>query len=195
MTHGNRSILNLNMMKEKIISNKGLLFLVLLCTPLYAEINITTLSDWDINDFDEHTLLVAKTSDTSQAWKSLLAFHVSRPHCVSTQPIIMVRSKTNTYSNGDIVLAEMVVDKNKPALLKLEQEFGFEDDGQYVHWFKLKKFPSFENAERVEIKFKRQTPLKSFAVNTAGIRKAQYVAEQVCNSPVPIQTVSRMKKV
>jgi hypothetical protein len=35
----------------------------------------------------------------------------------------------------------------------------------------------------------------SFAVNTAGIRKAQYVAEQVCNSPVPIQTVSRMKKV
>ena len=107
----------------------------------------------------------------------------------------MVRSKTNTYSNGDIVLAEMVVDKNKPALLKLEQEFGFEDDGEYVHWFKLKKFPSFENAERVEIKFKRQTPLKSFAVNTAGIRKAQYVAEQVCNSPVPIQTVSRMKKV
>ena len=83
-------------MKEKIISNKGLLFLVLLCSPLYAEVNITTLSDWDINDFDEHTLLVAKTSDTSQAWKSLLAFHVSRPHCVSTQPIIMVRSKHTT---------------------------------------------------------------------------------------------------
>ena len=82
------------------------IFLVLLLTPFAnAEINITTLSNWDINDFDEHTLLVAKTSDTSQAWKSILAFHVSRPHCVSTQPIIMVRSKTNTYSNGDIVLA------------------------------------------------------------------------------------------
>ena len=183
-------------MKEKIISNKGLLFLVLLCTPLYAEINITTLSDWDISDFDEHTLLVAKTSDTSQAWKSILAFHVSRPHCVSTQPIIMVRSKTNTYSNGDIVLAEMKVDKNKPALLKLEQEFGFEDDGEYVHWFKLLKFPSFESSNRVEIKFKSQTPLKSFAVNTTGIRKASYVAEQVCNSPVTIQqTVSRLEKI
>lgn len=175
---------------------RGLTFLVLLLAPFAnAEINITTLSDWDINDFDEQTLLVAKTSDTSQAWKSLLAFSVSRPHCVATQPIIMVRSKTNTYSNGDIVLAEMIVDKNKPALLKLEQEFGFEDDGEYVHWFKLKKFPSFENAERVEIKFKRQTPLKSFAVNTAGIRKAQYVAEQVCKSPVPIQTVGGMKKI
>ena len=183
-------------MKEKIISNKGLLFLVLLCTPLYADINITTLSDWDINDFDEHTLLVAKTSDTSQAWKSILAFSVSRPNCVSTQPIIMVRSKTNTYSNGDIVLAEMKVDKNKPALLKLEQEFGFQDDGGYVHWFKLLKFPSFESSNRVEIKFKSQTPLNSFAVNTTGIRKASYVAEQVCNSPVTIQqTVSRLEKI
>ena len=183
-------------MKEKIISNKGLLFLVLLYSPLYAEVNITTLSDWDINDFDEHTLLVAKTSDTSQAWKSLLAFHVSRPHCVSTQPIIMVRSKTNTYSNGDIVLAQMKVDKEKPQLLKLEQEFGFEDDGEYVHWFKLLKFPSFVDAKRVEIKFKSQTPLKSFAVNTTGIRKASYVAEQVCISPVTIQqTVSRLEKI
>ena len=108
----------------------------------------------------------------------------------------MVRSKTNTYSNGDIVLAEMKVDKNKQALLKLEQEFGFEDDGEYVHWFKLLKFPSFESSNRVEIKFKSQTPLKSFAVNTTGIRKASYVAEQVCNSPVTIQqTVSRLEKI
>jgi len=182
-------------MKEKIISKRRLLFLVLLCTPLYAEINITTLSDWDINDFDEHTLLVAKTSDTSQAWKSILAFHVSRPHCVSTQPIIMVRSKTNTYSNGDIVLAQMKIDKEKPQFLKLEQEFGFKDGGEYVHWFKLLKFPSFESSNRVEIKFKSQTPLKSFAVNTTGIRKASYVAEQVCNSPVPIQTVGGIKKI
>ena len=44
----------------------------------------------------------------------------------------MVRSKTNTYSNGDIVLAEMKVDKEKPQFLKLEQEFGFEDNGEYV---------------------------------------------------------------
>ena len=85
------------------ISLKHSLITLFIAVPLVAEISITTLSDWDINDFDENTLLIAKTSDTSQAWKSILAFHVSRPHCVSTQPIIMVRSKTNTYSNGDIV--------------------------------------------------------------------------------------------
>jgi hypothetical protein len=180
------------MMKISFLNS---VFTLFLAVPLVAEISITTLSDWDINDFDENTLLIAKTSDTSQAWKSILAFHVSRPHCVSTQPIIMVRSKSSSYSNGDIVLAEMKVDKDKPQFLKLEQEFGFEDDGEYVHWFKLLKFPSFANAKRVEIKFKSQTPLKSFAVNTDGIRKAQYVAEQVCNSPVPIQTVGGMKKI
>ena len=179
------------------MKRNALTLITLLLTPyIKSNIDITTLSDWDINDFDEHTLLVAKSSDTSTAWKSILAFSVSRPNCVSTQPIIMVRSKTNTYSNGDIVLAEMKVDKNKPALLKLEQEFGFEDDGEYVHWFKLLKFPSFESSNRVEIKFKSQTPLKSFAVNTTGIRKAGYVAEQVCNSPVTIQqTVSRLEKI
>jgi len=179
-------------MKRKALT----LTIILLTTYVEANIDITTLSDWDINDFDEETLLVAKTSDTSQAWKSVLAFSVSRPNCVSTQPIIMVRSKSSTYSNGDIVLAEMIVDKNKPQLLKLEQEFGFEDDGEYVHWFKFLKFPSFESSNRVEIKFKRQTPLKSFAVDTTGIRKASYVAEQVCNSPVTIQqTVSRKKNI
>jgi len=180
------------------MKRKALTLIILLLTPyVQSNIDITTLSDWDINDFDEHTLLVAKSSDTSTAWKSILAFSVSRPNCVSTQPIIMVRSKSSTnYSNGDIVLAEMKVDKNKPALLKLEQEFGFEDDGEYVHWFKLLKFPSFESSNRVEIKFKSQTPLKSFAVNTTGIRKASYVAEQVCNSPVTIQqTVSRLEKI
>ena len=179
-------------MKRKALTLTAVLFTCY----IESNIDITTLSDWDINDFDEHTLLVAKSSDTSTAWKSILAFSVSRPNCVSTQPIIMARSKTNTYSNGDIVLAEMKVDKNKPALLKLEQEFGFEDDGEYVHWFKLLKFPSFESSNRVEIKFKSQTPLKSFAVNTTGIRKASYVAEQVCNSPVTIQqTVSRLEKI
>ena len=179
-------------MKRKALT----LTIILLTTYVEANIDITTLSDWDINDFDEETLLVAKSSDTSTAWKSILAFSVSRPNCVSTQPIIMVRSKSSTYSNGDIVLAEMIVDKNKPQLLKLEQEFGFEDDGEYVHWFKFLKFPSFESSNRVEIKFKRQTPLKSFAVDTTGIRKASYVAEQVCNSPVTIQqTVSRKKNI
>jgi len=179
-------------MKRKALT----LTVILFTTYNQANIDITTLSDWDINDFDEETLLVAKSSDTSSAWKSILAFSVSRPNCVSTQPIIMVRSKSNSYSNGDILLAEMKVDKDKPQFLKLEQEFGFEDDGEYVHWFKLLKFPSFESSNRVEIKFKSQTPLKSFAVNTTGIRKASYVAEQVCNSPVTIQqTVSRLEKI
>ena len=167
---------------------------ILLTTYIEADVSITTLSNWNINDFDEHSLLVGKTSENSVAWKSVLAFMVKRPHCVSTKPILMVRSKTNAYSRGDIVTAEMIVDKNKPELLRLKQEYGFEDDGEFVSWFELLKFPNFANAERVEIKFKRQTPLKSFVINTAGIRKAGYVAEQVCNGAEPIQQVAYKKE-
>jgi len=60
------------------ISLKHSLITLFIAVPLVAEISITTLSDWDINDFDENTLLIAKTSDTSQAWKSILALTVSR---------------------------------------------------------------------------------------------------------------------
>jgi len=60
------------------ISLKNSLITLFIAVPLVAEISITTLSDWDINDFDENTLLIAKTSDTSQAWKSILALTVSR---------------------------------------------------------------------------------------------------------------------
>jgi hypothetical protein len=47
------------------ISLKHSLITLFIAVPLVAEISITTLSDWDINDFDENTLLIAKTSDTS----------------------------------------------------------------------------------------------------------------------------------
>jgi len=60
------------------ISLKHSLITLFIAVPLVAEISIITLSDWDINDFDENTLLIAKTSDTSQAWKSILALTVSR---------------------------------------------------------------------------------------------------------------------
>lgn len=61
-------------MKRKALT----LAVILFTTYNQANIDITTLSDWDINDFDEETLLVAKSSDTSQAWKSILALTVSR---------------------------------------------------------------------------------------------------------------------
>jgi len=47
------------------ISLKHSLITLFIAAPLVDEISITTLSDWDINDFDENTLLIAKTSDLS----------------------------------------------------------------------------------------------------------------------------------
>jgi hypothetical protein len=158
-------------------------------------IRLTTLSNWNIDDFSEDTLLVAKTPENLPNGKAVFAFHVSRPHCFATKPIVMVRSTINSFSNGDIIVAEMKVDKEKPKLLKLKREFGFEDDGQDVNWFELIQFPSFSGAKRVDIIFKSRTPLSGFEVDITGIQSAKYQAEKICNSPVPIRHVSHMEKV
>jgi hypothetical protein len=42
------------------ISLKHSLITLFLAVPLVAEISITTLSDWDMNDFDENTLFKNK---------------------------------------------------------------------------------------------------------------------------------------
>ena len=43
------------------MKRKALTLITLLLTPyIQSNIDITTLSDWDINDFDEHTLLVQR---------------------------------------------------------------------------------------------------------------------------------------
>ena len=179
---------------SKSLSIMAMLF-PLLSINLTAEIHLTTLSDWEIDSFNEHTLLVAKTSENSTNIKSIIGFHVERPVCISTRPILMISSKTKKYSNGDIVFAQMIVDKNKPKVLKLELEYGFESNDEYVSWFQLKKFPSFDNAKRIEVKFNKETPLKSFVIDSTGISKASFIAEQLCNSQIQIKQVNTMEKI
>jgi hypothetical protein len=162
---------------------------------LFSSVRLSTLSNWNIDDFSEDTLLVAKTPENLPNGKAVFAFHVSRPHCFATKPIVMVRSAINAFSNGDIIIAEMKVDKDKPKLLKLKREFGFEDDGEDVNWYELIQFPSFSEGKRVKIIFKSRTPLNGFEVDITGIQSAKYQAEKICNSPVPIRHVSHMEKV
>ena len=175
---------------------KSIIFMMLLSSFAAAEVSLTTLSDWDIDDFDEQTLLVAKTADSKSLMvKSLIGFQVSRPHCFASKPIIMVRGPVGNHSDGDIIFAEMRVDNKKFKLLKLKRQFGFNDEGEDVNWFEMLKFPSFADSNLVEIKFKPQTGLSSFLINTSGIERAAYQAEQICNSPGPIREASYERKI
>ena len=171
------------------------LVLTLLSVSLFSEIDIQTLSDWTINDFDPQTLFVAKGNQTPTDRKGILGFEVARPHCFATNPTVMMKSAINQYSDGDTVIAQMIIDENKPKILVLERLYGFEDDGHDLNWFRLKKFPSFAESKRVEVKFKKSTPLVTMSFDTVGIQEAVFQAENICKSPVEIQNVNSMDKI
>ena len=89
----------------------------------------------------------------------------------------------------------MIVDKNKPKKLLLRHEFSFVEEDEAVNWFKLMKFPSFAEAETVQVKFKSQTPLSTTIFDTTGIERARYQAEQICQSGQSFRQVKKGDKV
>ena len=194
---------NLSMMRlgpfsgscEIFKKSKSMLLLFAFSFAAQADVTSQTLSDWEIDDLDEDTLIVAKSSEQIKSSKSIIGFHVSRPHCFAENPIIMLRSELGDFYEGDKVKGEMVVDKNKPKKLLLRHEFAFVEEDKAVNWFKLMKFPSFAEAETVQVKFKSQSPLSTTIFDTTGIERARYQAEQICQSGQSFRQVKKGDKV
>ena len=175
--------------------SKSMLLLFAFSFAVQADVTSQTLSDWEIDDLDEDTLIVAKSSEQIKSSKSIIGFHVSRPHCFAENPIMMLRSELGDFYEGDKVKGEMIVDKNKPKKLLLRHEFSFVEEDEAVNWFKLMKFPSFAEAETVQVKFKSQTPLSTTIFDTTGIERARYQAEQICQSGQSFRQVKKGDKV
>ena len=181
------------------IVNNSIKFLVLLLTPFaYADIHLTTLDNWEIFTYDEESLMIAKSNEHSNKQKSILGFHVVRPLCVAHDPVFMLESKEGTFSDKDIVHALMKIDKSKPKYLHVEKTFSFQDtdqEGKEINHFTIEKFPPFARANKMEVTFKQTTQLENFVMDLTGLQEAKYEAEEICNSPYPIATVSRMEKI
>jgi hypothetical protein len=175
--------------------SKSMLLLCAFSFAVQADVTSQTLSDWEIDDLDEDTLIVAKSSEQIKSSKSIIGFHVSRPHCFAENPIMMLRSELGDFYEGDKVKGEMIVDKNKPKKLLLRHEFSFVEEDEAVNWFKLMKFPSFAEAETVQVKFKSQSPLSTTIFDTTGIERARYQAEQICQSGQSFRQVKKGDKV
>ena len=79
--------------------------------------------------------------------------------------------------------------------LLLRHEFAFTDEGKAINWFKFLKFPSFAEAETVQVKFKSQTPLSTTIFDTTGIERARYQAEKICQSGQPFRQVKKGDKI
>lgn len=151
-----------------------------------------------ISDFSPDSLMISKDNQPPREERSVIAFEVMRPFCIASNPVLMLPSMRGQFSDGDEVYGEMIVDKNKPQLMKLKKSFSFsenEDNGKEMNWFVLKDYPSFANSQKVILRFKTSTKLENTSFDTTGIREATYKAEQICESDAVIQKVSSMEKV
>ncbi len=156
-----------------------------------ANLHLTTLDDWQIFLYGKGALMVAKSNEEPEKHKSILAFHVERPLCIATDPILMLESKSNSFLDKDIIFAKMTIDKNKTSNLKLEKSFGFDDKEKpdiHINHFKFLKFPPFANGTYMKVTFDTRTQLNNFEMNLTGLKEAKYEAINICRSNMDLHT-------
>ena len=173
---------------------KSVVFLMLLSTLSYADVDLKTLDNFHIDDLSENELTIAKVAEDVED-QTQLGFHMERPHCIPNYPYLMMEVPKE-IPKGANVYAKMTVDKNKPSKAKLYLEFVIDaSDGKKVGWFALKKFPSFYNASKVEMKFQPVTGMKNQTFILDGLKDTTYQAQQICNSGHMLRASNKQVKI
>ena len=160
---------------------KSVVFMMLLSSLSYAEVSITTLDNFHIDDLSENELTVAKRAEETNDGTQL-GFHIERPHCIPNYPYLMAEIPEE-MNQGANVYAKMMVDKKKPKKAKLNLEFVMDAlDGKKIGWFALKDFPSFYSASIVDVKFQSTAGMKNQTYVLEGLKDSTYQAQQICKS-------------
>ena len=120
-----------------------LLILTIFSVQLSAQIDITTIDDWNIFSTSEHHLVVSKSGKTDR--NQFVAFRMERPFCVCKNPVINLTTKEE-LEKGSTVKATIRVDMKRPmeVLLVVLQKF---DSSQIL--FKPRGFPSLRSSSVV----------------------------------------------
>jgi len=173
---------------------KSVVFMMLLSTLSYAEVNITTLDNFHIDDLSENELTVAKRAEDINDGTQL-GFHIERPHCIPNYPYLMAEIPEE-MNQGANVYAKMMVNKKKPKKAKLNLEFVMDaSDGKKIGWFALKDFPSFYSASIVDVKFQPTSGLKNQTYVLEGLKDSTYQAQQICKSGHMLRAASKQVKI
>ena len=160
-----------------------LLILTLFCLQLPAEIDITTIDDWNIFSSTENTLIISK--DGSIDTRQFLGFKMEQPWCICKNPVIALRADEE-LEEGSSINATIKVDLKRPmevllyAWLKL-------DSGYFL--FTPKRFPSFRSSSIVEVK----SELGREVFLSKGIDNAMKSSETMCKSGYPFEEVEKSK--
>ena len=173
---------------------KSVVFMMLLNTFSYADVSITTLDNFHIDDLSENELTVAKKAEDINDGTQL-GFHIERPHCIPNYPYLMAEIPAE-MNQGANVYAKMMVDKKKPKKAKLNLEFVMDaSDGKKIGWFALKDFPSFFSASIVDVKFQPTSGLKNQTYVLEGLKDSTYQAQQICNSGHMLRASNKQVKI
>ena len=173
---------------------KSVVFMMLLSTFSYADVSITTLDNFHIDDLSENELTVAKRAEDINDGTQL-GFHVERPHCIPNYPYLMAEIPEE-MDQGANVYAKMMVDKKKTRKAKLILEFVMDSPkGVRIGWFALKDFPSFYNASKVDMKFQPTSGMKNQTYVLEGLKESTYQAQQICNSGHMLRAASKQVKI
>ncbi|MAJ84420.1 MAG: hypothetical protein CMQ71_00355 [Gammaproteobacteria bacterium] len=173
---------------------KSVVFMMLLSSLSYAEVSITTLDNFHIDDLSENELTVAKRAEDINDGTQL-GFHIERPHCIPNYPYLMAEIPKE-MNQGANVYAKMMVDKKKPKKAKLNLEFVMDaSDGKKIGWFALKDFPSFFSASIVDVKFQPASGMKNQTYVLEGLKDSTYQAQQICNSGHMLRATSKQVKI
>ena len=173
---------------------KSVVFMMLLSSLSYAEVSITTLDNFHIDDLSENELTVAKRAEDINDGTQL-GFHIERPHCIPNYPYLMAEIPEE-MNQGANVYAKMMVDKKKPKKAKLNLEFVMDaSDGKKIGWFALKDFPSFYSASIVDVKFQPTAGMKNQTYVLEGLKDSTYQAQQICKSGHMLRAADNQVKI
>ena len=157
------------------------LIFTLFCLQLPAEIDITTIDDWNIFSSTENVLIISK--DGSIDTRQFLGFKMEQPWCVCKNPVIALKADEE-LEEGSSMKATIKVDLKRPmevllyAWLKL--------DSGYI-LFRPKRFPSFRSSSIIEVK----SELGREVFLSKGIDNAMKSSEDMCKSGYLFEEVQK----
>jgi len=141
--------------------------------PLFSEVNLTTVDNFNIFSTSEHDLVVSKPGHRDHI--NFLAFRMERPFCICSNPVISLNTDKE-IQEGLKINGTITVDMTKPMeiVLKVLQVF---ESGHLL--LRPLKFPSIRSSKVVEVDIDLGT---SELFYTKGIDEAMDQSKSMCES-------------
>ena len=169
----------------KMASRTVSFFLLLVFSSIVSsQVDITTLSDWEIKSYSPHDLMVYKRGGSGSEY---FGFTVDRPNCICGQPIFNLATieppdKEKKYK------ATISVDLKTPVEVYFSVLKTWEEDHSTALLRPL-WFPSLAKAKVIDIKF--QDSFRDIVFITDGIEQVQEQSTEMCKQFFPYEKLPK----